>query len=103
MYRARICESRIRHAAERGGWRPIARRKQTVSHAARVGDASLAPFILKMAGPVYLAAALVLGFGFSGLRQFNFAAAHAGARAANMFLASIIYLPLLLSAMFGTR
>ena len=55
--------------------------QQTVSHALALLIASLAPFALKMAGPVYLAAALIFGAAFLWLRDSILAAAHAGARA----------------------
>ena len=72
--------------------------QQAVSHALALLMASLAPFAFKMAGPVYLAAALVLGAAFlvcaiQFLRQLTLA------RARLLFLASILYLPLLLAAM----
>jgi len=72
--------------------------QQTVSHALALLIASLAPFALKMAGPVYLAAALVLGAGFLGC-AVQFSRQLTLARARQLFLASIIYLPLLLTAL----
>jgi heme o synthase len=72
--------------------------QQTVSHALALLTASLAPFALKMAGPVYLAAALVLGAGFLWC-AIQFSRQLTPARARQLFLASIIYLPLLLAAM----
>src|SRR5664280_590267 len=72
--------------------------QQTVSHALALLIASLAPFALKMAGPVYLAAALVLGAGFLGC-AVQFSRQLTLARARQLFLASIIYLPLLLAAL----
>jgi protoheme IX farnesyltransferase len=80
---------------EDGGHRTA---QQTVSHALALVIASLAPFILKMAGPVYLAAALVLGAGFLW-RAVQFSRQLTRARARQLFLASIIYLPLLLAAL----
>ena len=72
--------------------------QQTVSHALALLIASLAPFALKMAGPVYLAAALVLGAGFLWF-AVQFSRQLTLARARQLFLASIIYLPLLLMAL----
>jgi protoheme IX farnesyltransferase len=72
--------------------------QQTVSHTLALMMASLAPFALKMAGSVYLAAALVLGLGFLGC-AIQFSRQLTLARARQLFLASIIYLPLLLAAM----
>ncbi len=72
--------------------------QQTVSHALALLMASLAPFALRMAGPVYLAGALALGAGFLWC-AIQFARQLTLARARLLFLASIIYLPLLLGAM----
>ena len=72
--------------------------QQTVSHALALLTASLAPFALKMAGPVYLAAAVILGAGFLWCAA-QFSRQLTPARARQLFLASIIYLPLLLAAM----
>ncbi len=72
--------------------------QQTVSHALALLMASLAPFVFKMAGPVYLAGALVLGAGFLWC-AIQFSRQLTLARARQLFLASIIYLPLLLAVM----
>ena len=72
--------------------------QQTVSHTLALLMASLAPFALKIAGPVYLAAALILGAGFLWC-AVQFSRQLTLARARQLFLVSIIYLPLLLSAM----
>jgi protoheme IX farnesyltransferase len=72
--------------------------QQTVSHALALLIVSLTPFVLKMAGPVYLAAALILGAGFLWC-AIQFSRQLSQARARQLFLASIIYLPLLLSAL----
>jgi len=72
--------------------------QQTVSHSLALLLASLAPFALKMAGPVYLAAALILGVGFL-ICTIHFSRQMTPERARQVFLASIIYLPLLLAAM----
>jgi len=72
--------------------------QQTVGHALALMMASLAPFAFKMAGQVYLAGAIILGAGFlfcaaQFSRRLNLASARI------LFLASILYLPLLLAAM----
>jgi len=79
--------------------------EQAVSHALALLYVSLCPFVFKMAGEFYLAGALVLGagylwFAFQFLRQLRFARAELTlVRARQLFLASIIYLPLLLAVM----
>ena len=79
--------------------------QQAVSHALGLLFVSLCPFVFKMAGEFYLAGALVLGagylwFAFQFLRQLRFARAELTlVRARQLFLASIIYLPLLLAVM----
>jgi len=57
---------------------------------------SAVPFLLKMAGPVYLIGALTLGLAFLWC-AIRFARLLAIAQARQLFLASILYLPLLLS------
>ena len=78
---------------EAGGRRTA---QQTVSHTLALFIVSLVPFLFKMAGVVYLVGAVVLGAAFllcaiQFSRQLNLT------RARQLFLASIIYLPLLLS------
>ncbi len=79
--------------------------QQAVSHALALLFVSLCPFFFKMAGEFYLAGALILGagylwFAFQFLRQLRFARAELTlVRARQLFLASIIYLPLLLAVM----
>lgn len=63
---------------------------------------SLCPFFLNMTGPIYFAGALLLGIGFAWcgaqfVRQVNVA------RARQLFLASILYLPLLLVLMAADK
>src|SRR5208283_784946 len=76
--------------------------QQAVSHALALLFVSLYPFVFKMTGTIYLAGALVLGagylwFAFQFWRQLRFARAELTlVRARQLFLASIIYLPLLL-------
>jgi protoheme IX farnesyltransferase len=79
--------------------------EQAVSHALVLLFVSLCPFVFKMAGEFYLAGALVLGAGYlwfaiQFLRQLRFAQAELTlVRARQLFLASIVYLPLLLAVM----
>jgi protoheme IX farnesyltransferase len=60
--------------------------------------ASLAPFLLGMAGPVYLSAALVLGLTFAWCAA-RFSQHLTLPRARQLFYASLFYLPLLLAVM----
>lgn len=79
--------------------------QQAVSHALALLFVSLCPFVFKMTGTIYLAGALIFGagylwFAFQFLRQLRFARAELTlVRARQLFLASIIYLPLLLTVM----
>jgi protoheme IX farnesyltransferase len=79
--------------------------QQAVSHALALLFVSLCPFVFKMAGEFYLAGALVLGAGYlwfavQFLRQLRLGRAELTlVRARQLFLASIIYLPLLLAVM----
>lgn len=60
--------------------------------------ASLCPFLLKLNGVIYLSAALILGAAYFAT-AVRFARLLDARRARQLFLASIIYLPLLLLAM----
>ncbi|HEV2318353.1 MAG TPA: heme o synthase [Verrucomicrobiae bacterium] len=72
--------------------------QQTVSHALALFIVSLCPFLLGMTGTVYLAGAVVLGAMFVYYSiQFSRRLTVSGAR--HLFLASIVYLPLLLTLM----
>jgi protoheme IX farnesyltransferase len=79
--------------------------QQAVSHALALLMVSLSPFAFKMTGTVYLAAAVILGAGYLWCaiqfsRQLRFGQAELTlVRARQLFLASIIYLPLLLAVM----
>ena len=64
--------------------------------------ASLCPFLLRLDGMVYLAAALILGAAYFGC-AVRFARQMTPRRARQLFLASIIYLPLLLAVMVGDK
>ncbi|HEY1718870.1 MAG TPA: heme o synthase [Verrucomicrobiae bacterium] len=72
--------------------------QQTVSHTFALLIASLCPFVFKMAGTTYLAGAILLGAGFL-FCAIQFSRQLTLARARILFLASIIYLPLLLALM----
>ena len=72
--------------------------QQAVSNTLGLLFVSLCPFAFKMAGPVYLAGAILLGAGYLWC-AIQFSRQLTLARARQLFLASIIYLPLLLSAM----
>src|SRR3984957_10805716 len=72
--------------------------QQTVSHTFALLIASLCPFVFKMSGTIYLTGAIILGAGFLFL-AIQFSRQLTLARARQLFLASIIYLPLLLALM----
>jgi protoheme IX farnesyltransferase len=72
--------------------------QQAVSNTIGLLFVSLCPFAFKMAGPVYLVCALLLGAGYLWC-AIQFSRHLTLGRARQLFLASIIYLPLLLSAM----
>jgi len=79
---------------------PAGRRtgEQSVSHTLALLAVSLSPFVFKLAGPVYFTGALVLGMGYSWC-AIQFSRQLTLARARMLFLASILYLPLLLALM----
>ena len=70
--------------------------QQTVSHTFALLIASLCPFVFKMSGMIYLVGAIILGAGFL-FCAIQFSRQLTLARARQLFLASIIYLPLLLA------
>jgi protoheme IX farnesyltransferase len=72
--------------------------QQTVSHALGLVPVSLAPILFQLAGPVYLASAILLGAGYLGC-AIQFARRRDVRSARELFFASIIYLPLLLIAL----
>ena len=71
---------------------------QTVSHTLGLLPISLCPFLLKLAGVVYLTGALVLGLAFLW-QAVQFSRELSAQRARQLFYASIFYLPLLLGLM----
>lgn len=72
--------------------------RQAVSNALALLLVSLCPFAFKMAGTVYLAGAVALGAGFL-FCAIQFSRQLTLPRARRLFLASIVYLPLLLTLM----
>jgi protoheme IX farnesyltransferase len=72
--------------------------QQAVSHTLALLVVALCPFAFKLAGPVYLTGALVLGAGYLWC-AIQFSRQLTLARARQLFLASILYLPLLLAVM----
>ena len=72
--------------------------RQAFCHTLGLLAVSLAPFLYKMAGPVYLCGALALGAAFSW-RAFQFARERSLAWARALFYASILYLPILFGLM----
>lgn len=72
--------------------------QQTVSNTLALFIVSLCPFLLKMTGTIYLAGAVALGAGFL-FCAIQFSRQLTLGRARQLFLASIVYLPLLLALM----
>jgi len=76
--------------------------QQSVSHTLGLLPISLCPFLFQLAGPIYLTAALVLGFAYFGC-AVQFAKRLDSPSAKRLFFASIIYLPLLLIALVADK
>jgi protoheme IX farnesyltransferase len=72
--------------------------RQAVSHTLGLIPISLCPFLFKLAGPIYLVGALILGLIFLWF-AIRFSRDLSVARARQLFLVSILYLPLLLTVM----
>jgi len=72
--------------------------RQAVSHTLGLLPISLCPFLFKLAGPIYLAGALVLGLAFLWY-AIQFSRHLTLPRARQLFFVSILYLPLLLGLM----
>lgn len=72
--------------------------QQSVSHAVALLPVGMIPFLFRLAGPVYLASALLLGAGYLGC-AIQFARRRDVPSAKRLFFASIVYLPLLLIAL----
>jgi len=73
-------------------------RQQTIGNALALLIVSVCPFLFGMAGAVYLCGAVLLGVGFL-ICAIQFSRQLTLTRARQLFLASIIYLPLLLALM----
>ena len=76
--------------------------QQAVSNTIALLLASLCPFAFGLNGKTYLVAALLLGAGYFWFAM-RFARQLTAKRARQLFLASIIYLPLLLAALVGDK
>ena len=74
----------------------------SVSNTLALLMASLCPFAFGLTGKIYLAFALVLGAGYF-VCAVRFARQLTARRARQLFLASIIYLPLLIAALVGNK
>ena len=74
----------------------------SVANTVALLGASICPFVLKMNGPIYLVTALILGAGYFWC-AVRFARELTARRARQLFLASIIYLPLLLAAIVADK
>jgi heme o synthase len=72
--------------------------RYAVSHTLGLLPISLCPFLFQLAGPIYLAGALILGFAFLWV-AIQFARHLTIPRARQLFYVSILYLPLLLTVM----
>jgi protoheme IX farnesyltransferase len=72
--------------------------RQAVAHTLVLLPLSLAPFLLRLAGPVYLAGAATLGVLFCAF-ALQFARGLTTAAARRLFFVSVLYLPLLLGLM----
>ena len=72
--------------------------RQAVAQTLGLLPMSVCPFVLKLAGPLYLAGALVLGLAFLWC-ALQFARQLTASRARQLFYVSIAYLPLLLGIM----
>src|SRR5436190_11094131 len=70
--------------------------RQAVSHTLGLLPVSLAPFLFHLAGPAYLIGALILGVVFLWY-AVQFSRSLTRAKARQLFLVSILYLPLLLA------
>jgi protoheme IX farnesyltransferase len=72
--------------------------RQAVCYTLALLVVSLCPFLFNLTGPIYLAAALILGLAFVWF-AFKFARDRTDSRARQLFYASLVYLPLLLVVM----
>lgn len=72
--------------------------RQAISHTLALLPVGMLPFLFNLAGPVYLVGALALGVAYLGCAVL-FARQLTVARARQLFFASILYLPLLLTVL----
>jgi len=72
--------------------------RQALGYAVLLLLASVYPYLFRLAGPIYLVSALVLGLTFAWF-AFQFVRHATVARARQLFYASLIYLPVLLAVM----
>ena len=72
--------------------------RQALIHTLALLPATLCPFLFNLAGPVYLFSSLILGLGFAWL-AIRFCRQRTIPRARQLFYASLVYLPLLLTVM----
>jgi protoheme IX farnesyltransferase len=75
---------------------------QALAYAAALWPVSLLPILVDLAGPVYAAVATLLGFAFIALAA-RFARDRSFLTARQLFLGSILYLPLLWGALVADR
>ena len=71
---------------------------QAVSYTLALLAVSLCPFLFNLAGPAYMAGALILGLGFVWF-AVQFSRERTDVRARQLFYFSLVYLPLLLAVM----
>ncbi len=76
--------------------------RQVVVHSVSLLPVSLLPLFMGMAGVIYFAAAVVLGLGYIAF-ALNFSLRRNDRSARQLFLASVVYLPLLLAVMMFDR
>jgi protoheme IX farnesyltransferase len=100
----------FREDYERGGIRVLAveepdgasTSRQTVSYAVVLVPVTLLPTVVGLAGGVYLVGALLLGLGLLAL-AITFARQRTAAHARRLFVASLLYLPVLWVLMLANR
>ena len=76
--------------------------RQALSHTLGLFAISLAPFVYRLVGSIYLAGAFLLGLSFLYF-AFQFARLRSSTEARKLFYFSIIYLPLLLGLMIADK
>lgn len=76
--------------------------RQMVLYCSALLPVSLLPTVVGLTGPAYFLCATILGLGYLGY-SFAFAREHSNQRARQLMLASVLYLPALLTAMMLDR